>query len=568
MRSLRSRSLPLLVAGALYPLLAGATDVRLTADVDRNGVLNSGDNLGKTAWTATRGAMFLVNCDSDNDSGTVDAADAVVNGAADVADLTLLRVDRLPALESGAVVTASVDQPSRVRLFLRNGSAYTALTSGAAGNIPAAQLAAGDVELYLEGREFASGSWNGEVTVTVAVTSATEGNSSDAVRLKAAPFLLLPHTQSVTEIYIRAYTGGNETFISQVSAVAATAGVTVRISPSSAPYNTNDIWMQDAQEIGYTELPTGHGMNVVLKSNRGGSWLLSNFPYDELLAPNYGWIQVGSYRSTYAGGSAPNGWLDWFGNLECTPPLPGYPYGRIFYGKNGTASLDPTIVAMLDAQGLQGPALALDVGWLLIKHVDEMICWVPSNDPANLWKVLVPDTTAMIALLDAWQTAGHGSRPILQPYATGETVATLRSDSALRTTNTNLQSSRIEPMITSIKSAWGLTEAAIIRVPSYYESSGAATIPSMVNSVVMNGHFLVSDPHGPEPAGTDLLQQDLINRLTAAQVPLTVHFVDDQRYHKWSGNTHCATNVRRTRFTSGVYATSSTSSATGWAVLE
>ena len=30
-----------------------------------------------------------------------------------------------------------------------------------------------------------------------------------------------------------------------------------------------------------------------------------------------------------------------------------------------------------------------------------------------------------------------------------------------------------------------------------------------------------------------------------ADLPLQVHFVNDWRYHTWSGNVHCGTNVKR-----------------------
>jgi len=74
-------------------------------------------------------------------------------------------------------------------------------------------------------------------------------------------------------------------------------------------------------------------------------------------------------------------------------------------------------------------------------------------------------------------------------------------------------------------------------------AEGTSLFPNMVNSVVLNGHLLVSDPHGPEVDGKDLLQEYVRDLL--ADLPLEVHFLDDRVYHAWSGNTHCATNVRR-----------------------
>ena len=68
-------------------------------------------------------------------------------------------------------------------------------------------------------------------------------------------------------------------------------------------------------------------------------------------------------------------------------------------------------------------------------------------------------------------------------------------------------------------------------------------VPNMVNSVVLNGHMFITDPHGPEVEGGDLIQEYVRNLL--AELPLEVHFLDDRAYHSSGGNTHCATNVRR-----------------------
>ncbi|MBE1536792.1 hypothetical protein H4W34_006625 [Actinomadura algeriensis] len=76
----------------------------LRADTDRDGRLSPADDAGRGAWTARRGAIMLPNLDDDTarcpttgkgggrltDAALAacdDAADSVVNGAADVADL-------------------------------------------------------------------------------------------------------------------------------------------------------------------------------------------------------------------------------------------------------------------------------------------------------------------------------------------------------------------------------------------------------------------------------------------------------------------------------------------------
>lgn len=553
-----------LLAGLWLAAWQPAPAVDLRADTNRSGAIDHADEALEDTWSWQRGAVFLANCDADGGGPEPDHADAVVNGAADVADLAMLRLARIPELATEASVAIGVDAAAapRVRIFLKQSDGTRVSIVPGSGAVPAAQLRDADVELGIEANSFATGAWNGEALVTATAS----GAGSDSVRLRVAPWLMLSNLHDASEVYIRDYGTDNLAMKNQMAPVLSAAGAALVSCPSGGAYTSNDVWMQDAFEVGCTEMP-GVAMSAVLQSNRGNTWNLGRFAKDEMMAPGFGWFGVGTYRPTYAGGSAPDGWLDWFGNLEVTPPLPGHPYGRVYYGWNPQTGqgLDPAIVAMIDAQQLQGPALALDTGWLLIQHVDEMICWVPTGTPGKC-KVLVPDTGAMYALLDAWVQQGLSAEPMLRAYEPTETVGAFRNDAAFRTTNAALQESRIEPMIDAIKAAWGLGEADIIRVPSAYYANGEAYVPAMVNALVANGHIFVSDPHGPEPAGADLMQADFVARLAAADVPLQVHFVDDRRYHNWSGNVHCATNARRAGFSPSVWERESAPSVEAWAL--
>ena len=554
MRSPAPTSL-ILFALSVQIIPSAGVAITLAVDANRDGQVDFvRDAEGKTEWTRERGAVFLNNCDADSGLKVPDHSDTIVNGETDLLDLAMIRMRRSDTMSAASTVTLGVDAgaSSRVRVFLQNtGGIWVPVPLGTTGNIPTDRLVAGDLELRIEGNSFATGTWNGEVTVTASANLPGLGSSSDTVKMRVAPFLLLPNTQPAKEFYVRAYTGGNETFISQLQTHVPPTGATVRVGAAGGSYSSNDIWMQDAYEIGYQELPGRKPMSVVLPANRGSTWNLWRYAQDQLLAPDYGWFTSGTYRASFGNGSAPNGWLDWFGNLEVTPPYPGHPHGRVFYGISGAAGLNPEQVAMLNAQGMQGPALALDTGWLTIKHVDEMICPVPSGNAAKPWKILVPDTNVAYALLDTWSGQGHGGVAMLGTYTSGQTVDTVRSNATLRNYNTNLQSSRINPMIEVAKTAWGLTEAEVIRVPSIYKTTGESYMPNMVNSAVVNGLLLVSDPVGPRVGGNDLMQAAL--NVLINGMPVSARYLDDQRYHRWDGNTHCATNTRRAGFEPSIW---------------
>ena len=523
------------------------TRVNLAADVNRDGVVDFGtDEAGEANWTARRGAVFMNNNDSDQDTGEPDHADEVVNGENDLRDLALLRLRGMPDLPESSRVRIAVDEESadRVRLFLRGRQGiYVPLQSGGEA-LDATLLWEGDAEFRIEANSYADRTWDGETVVTATVTVPDGTEESDSVRLRVAPFIMLSNLHEGKTLYVRAYPERNDLFLQQLSDLVPAAGAELVIVPAGEPYRASSIWCQDALEIGYTEMP-GNRMSVVLRANRNRT--LDEFPKLGMLGPDYGWVVCGEYRPELRERRLGNNWLDWYGNLEVSPPLPDYPFGRIYYGSNGDESLNPEIVDMLNAQGVQGPAVKLDTGWLAIKHVDEMVCFVPTGSANRPHKVLVPDVDAMLALLEGWARDGLGDRPLLQPFGREgtevRTVATLLADRELIDHNRALQRERIAPNVEILKREFGLRDEDIIRMPDLFTQRGGALFPNMVNSVVLNGHFLTSDPHGPEVDGRDLLQEYVRGLL--ADLPLEVHFLDDQTYHRSGGNVHCATNVRR-----------------------
>jgi protein-arginine deiminase len=555
----KNQFLPILVVGLTIFLLqaqssqksASEIKVQIVADVNRDGSVEfDADNQGKNKWTSERGAIFFNNNDSDQNTKTPDHADAVVNGPEDLKDLALLKVKKIPDLPKDSLVNISVDDASlgRVRLFLKGvDNDYKPLSLTSDGNIDPAHLSQTDLELRVEANSYADKSWSGETEVTAVVKRPNGETKSDSVRLKVAPFILLSNLNRGIALYAREFPGRNDAFIQSLSELVPQAEAELVVVPAGEPYNPRCIWLQDTLEIGYSEMP-GQKMNVVLKANRGRS--LDNYPKDGLLGPDFGWIQVGTFREKYGQGRGGNGWLDWYGNLEVTPPLPKYPHGRIYCGYNPDgpkeASLNPEIVGMLEAQGIQAPALKLDTGWLLIKHVDEVISFLPSGNPESPYKVLVVDTDVMIALIEKWVKDGHAEVPMLDLYSKKATVSSFATNKDLIELNQFLQRERIEPNIDLLKRELGLREEDFIRVPSLFDKYGVSVVPNMVNSTILNGHIFIVAPNGPVIDGKDQLEEEMCKLLSG--LPLVPHFIDARQYHKWGGEVHCATNVRREGF--------------------
>jgi len=174
---------------------------RLTADVNRDGLLTRADDAGKSTWTDTRGAIFLPNLDDDERRCTVDpadldapgrtvddklaalndAADNRINGLRDAADLAPLMIDAQRNLSHDATGTVTVTPADKARVFA-NGRP--------AGTLSAKDLRNG-VRLQLEGRDVVRDPkrWNGRITVTLSVTDRGR-TSTDQVELRVAPLML------------------------------------------------------------------------------------------------------------------------------------------------------------------------------------------------------------------------------------------------------------------------------------------------------------------------------------------------------------------------------------------
>jgi protein-arginine deiminase len=521
--------------------------VDLAADVNRDGYVDfQADAAGEDQWTDRRGAIFLNNNDRDAGRGEPDNADEAVNGSNDLKDMAVLILQQMPDLPAGSRVVVSVDEASRdrVRLFQRSGPReYIVVGPAYPAPLEPDWVRAYDLELRIEATTYADSEWNGECLVTVALETDQGVEAEDSVRLRVAPWIMQSNLHQGTELYVRVTPGRNDLFIEQLQEAVPAARAILSLIPEEDPYTRGGVWCQDAMEIGYSEMP-GQRISVVFRANRNRG--LDEYARQELLGPDYGWFTHGEYRPHLSEGRSGNRWLDWYGNLEVSPPVPGYPMGRIYYGANGDESLNPEIVAMLDAQGVQGPAVRLDTGWFMIKHVDEMVCFVPTGRSGLPHKVLVPNTVAMIELMDDWIEQGLGDLPLLGPYREDATVASLRGDEALIAHNRALQTDRIDPNIETLKREMSLKDGDFIHIPALVSERGSSVFPNMVNSVVLNGYFLVSDPCGPVVDGRDLVQEHVRGLLQG--IPLEIHFLDDRRYHSGGGNVHCATNVRRAGF--------------------
>jgi protein-arginine deiminase len=314
----------------------------------------------------------------------------------------------------------------------------------------------------------------------------------------------------------------------------------------------HDIWFQDAAEIGFATDGV-KTMHVALHGNRG-------MKLDDLIATSFlgkdsGVVHPGNFRGKSAE------WIDWFGNLEVSPPLEArdrsYPNGRIYAGTQGVRAMHPEVVSFLEGQEVQAPVLWLDTSWLIIGHVDETVSWVPS-DVGNAFRMLLPSPRLALEILRKAEKAAPGcilNRGTRRDDSEKDEfcdapVAAVLNDRTLIADQEFVQK-RIDGVRRTLQAELGVTDADIIEVPVLFNSwpgrfagrYGALTT-NMVNSLLVGKTLVVPDPHGPLVDGTDVLLQAVKDRLEPLGCKVVA--VDDfYPYHRYGGEVHCGTNATR-----------------------
>jgi protein-arginine deiminase len=475
------------------------------ADTDRDGDVDADDLAGRATWSWGRGAFLIPNLDDDDQDGVPDALDAVVNGSEDAHDLAHVRVDIGAAWTAAAhsIQVTLVEGSAHARIFVTEGGGYEVVS----GPLPPAAT----LPLGVEALRFAGPDWDGIVRLRFEARDAADDVLAfDEVALRVAPWVMLPSSAVPTAIHVATGAYANGSFLSDLAAAAMAAGVDLL-----APFSTTrwqEMWMQDTMEIGYTQLPGRAPMHVVLRANRGQD----DYPVT-LLGPGMGYLEVGAPRST-PGGDA---WVDWYGNLEASPPVPGWPLGRIYYGHNTATGmkLHPEVVAFLEAQEVQAP-FWVDTSWLTIKHVDEILTFVPATDGSPRLLVASPREAGVL------YPANYG------PYNQGiqdKIDRTLHGGSYV----VNGSTVHYEGVLALLH----LDETAVVELPLFY-TSGHSDWSNPINGMFLGGTYLAGD--------TDMWQAERNVTATRLQaLGLDVVWVDDAVYQHNLGNVHCATNATR-----------------------
>jgi hypothetical protein len=377
---------------------------------------------------------------------------------------------------------------------------------------------------------------------TVVLSTKAERTWNVRVPFRVAPYIIPSALEPVEELLIVSLPLTADS-VRSVAAFAAKSGLKLDALEANLPC---DQWMQDAIEPGVFAFPTAVGpeqaraaLAGIRKESRRSAARLDYQVARRLRRQGVVTVVPGLARKQ-------SRWIDWYGNLEATPPYTDrqghrFPYGRLITGKQGELTMHPDVMRFLEAQGVQWPPIVVDTSWLAIGHVDEVVNFVPAKSRAG-FKVLLPSPKAARELLDSLVAQGMDEVSVFAGTEDEITVVKLRMTVAGASENLAIDDA-VERIRTQLKTELNLDDADFVMVPALFRR-GMAVIPNPVNSLVVNGHLLVPQPRGPRQDEKDRFEVAIRESLAGCDVRLV--FIDTwQAYHSSGGEIHCGTNAFR-----------------------
>ncbi|WP_413161931.1 protein-arginine deiminase family protein [Capilliphycus salinus ALCB114379] len=496
-------------------------------DTNRDGVINAADEVRPARWSLSTGPLMLFNNDDDDRDGFPDWKDQIVNGKYDREDLAQIHFKISPEYQGAEIfITTDTQAQPFVNIFQKTAGGWVPVDLTGEKALTFNQ----DMILGVEAKQFAHNNWTGLVSLKAVARRDNQEIASDTIQMGVAPWMMSPNTASVSEVHL-SDRGENRELIAEVKQVVEPRGATPKITPGETA------WMQDTTEIGYVQFPGENSLKsypVALNGNRSGE---SDDYAESLMNRNFGWFEMGKPRSL----DPLNQWLDWYSNLEVTPALPNYPMGRIYYGKADEETLHPDVVEFLKAQQVQGPPIEIDTSWLMVRHVSEIINFIPSQTGEPLLLIVSPRSG--LKLIEELAEKGYEGAAINRGLSTQTTIRAALNNRLLVQHNLQLQREKIDPLLKKLKRELNLNDDQIIEVPVLFGYSGYAWWPNLVNAVFVNGELLVPNPRGALIDGRDYTQEDFKRRLAVAG--LNVNFLNDSYYQELKGDVYTGINTTR-----------------------
>jgi hypothetical protein len=497
------------------------------------GTDESTDDGGEPVMLELESVFGVPNLDDDDQNGTVDWFELPFEGDNDV---SALHVSGAP--EGYRVEMTLLGDVEHIRVWHRAGDF---IGHGGDPIKDTFSFEPGPEGTVLD-VEFGEYNAHGVVLATLLDREGAEVESLD-IELRASPLIMNHHLQPTEEVWVveTGNWGGNASMIADMEAVLGD-----RLTKVPGGQVGHDVWIQDEIELATSVAADGTRLDTVIDSIRERG--LGPYPKNHMQGPDNIARMWGSPSNATT--------FDAFGNLEASPPVTvngvEYPFGRIYYGREGNWGLDDVLADALAAQLVQAP-FELNTAWLCVGHIDEISSVVPDPSAPRGFRFLYSDTTLAYELID--DADQDTSLPRYGADYGYPTVRAIADDAGLRAYNEDRQSLYLDPILEVFKTELALEDDEIVLIPTIFEPVGncgsVALIPGTVNLLVANvdggTHLFVPDPffrtQDNDPSSDPVLQD------FAARMPdsIETHFVDNWTvYHLGLGEVHCGINARRT----------------------
>ena len=575
----------------------GSTNLHpvILADTNRDGVVDERDKIHRHVWTADHGAIFLPNIGDETHRCAVtdkngaplsnmelaacnDAAGDILLNSTLAAKLTTLPI----TVSENATARVFTEPPitlQRTRLFWKRTSSEWATVQPQL-QFNATALKAG-IQLAIDGRELVTDStWDGRVNVVFQVTDAND-TVTDVVAMRQAPVLLHHHLQAPDTVVTFQTAPGVSAYQHRfVSTFQSTLRDAFPTLPLLVLNDSNEVWAQDFMEPAYASMPGDNGpvsIRVLLRSAQStranGRRVFEHLRrkgvggWQPGLGSGFGWEEINSG-----------------GNIETIPPYTSrsgktFRNGRVLLGKHFDKMPAESMVQFLQAQEEQDP-LFLETGWLLAGHIDEIVQFLPHDNPLG-FIMAVPDTRSALEILNKTLAQRSGDVPVLSydgdmtpdngtyfvnPLLRNTTIKGL-FDEAFLATNEYAQK-YINQNVNLLLRELPINKNDVLRVPALFqdmtykwpvapdgipgrlhdaipgEKQLQAQFPHALNGLVLGRTYIAPKPWGPRVSGMDVYEEAI--RAVYRGAGMDVRFVDDyMSHHVRGGEVHCGTNTLR-----------------------
>jgi hypothetical protein len=275
--------------------------------------------------------------------------------------------------------TLTANHPNRIRVYRQQAEGATLIPLPWDFTNVGAEDAAGLYRIWIEAVDYPStlpeADWLVQLDFSLRFNGA-ERNRQTAV-LRIAPWIMVSDLDKTRKLYIVDFGASNniKNGIIKINNTTVRNEVSHNCGGTTFVPVTNGLqglgrYLRDAMRFG-THVAPGHIQPVitpvVMRSNNQGTQ--HNVPLNGIDRVNdgIGYITKGNFVESD---------LQTGGNMMVSPPVAGYPWGRIICGSGAAKGGLGTWENFLKAQRVQRPIL-IDTDWLSVGHSDEIVAFVP-----------------------------------------------------------------------------------------------------------------------------------------------------------------------------------------------